>query len=53
MSAEFGIALALITLGSCWASYKLGQLNIIGRYEDYARRRREREVRWEEFDDED
>jgi hypothetical protein len=53
MSAEFGIALAIVTLGSCFASYKLGQLNIIARYEEYARRRREKELRWEEFDDED
>lgn len=51
MSAEFAIALAVITLGSCWASYRLGQQNILARYERYAKRRREREARWEEFED--
>ena len=51
MSAEFGLALALLTLGSCYASYRLGQQNILTRYKDYANRRREREARWQEFKD--
>lgn len=53
MSAEFAIALAVITLGSCFASYRLGQLNIIAQYDKYAKRRREKKARWAEFDEED
>jgi hypothetical protein len=51
MSAEFAIVIALLTLGSCYASYRLGQQNILARYKDYANRRREREARWQEFED--
>jgi hypothetical protein len=53
MSAEFAIALALLIFASNYACYRLGQMNILARYEEYARRRREREARWAEFDDED
>jgi hypothetical protein len=53
MSAEFAIALALLIFASNYACYRLGQMNILARYERYAKRRREREARWAEFDDED
>jgi hypothetical protein len=51
MSATLAIALAGLTLGSCYASYRLGQADILARYKDYANRRREREARWREFED--
>lgn len=51
MSAEFAIALAVLGLGSCYASYRLGQQNILERFRRYSDRRREREARWREFDD--
>lgn len=34
-------------------AYNLGQKSIIDQYEEYARRRREREARWQEFEEED
>lgn len=46
MSAEFAIALALLIFGSNYACYRLGQQNILARYEEYAKRRRERDTRW-------
>ena len=51
MSAEFAIALALLVFASNYACYRLGQQNILARYERYAKRRREREARWQEFED--
>ena len=42
-----------ISFASMFACYRLGQQSIIQRYEEYARKRREREARWAEFDDED
>jgi hypothetical protein len=53
MSAEFGLALAFITLGSCWASYHIGVLEERTRWEKRQSRERERQARWEEFDDQD
>jgi hypothetical protein len=47
MSAEFAIALAVLTLGSCFASYHLGQRNMFTRMRRFEERRR----RWEEFED--
>lgn len=47
MSVGFGLALAVLTLGSCFASYRLGQADILERY----RRRAERKRRWREFED--
>jgi hypothetical protein len=47
MSATFGLALAVLTLGSCYASYRLGQADILARY----RRHDERRRRWREFED--
>ena len=47
MSAEFAIVIAVLTLGSCWASYRLGQSDILERF----RRHDERRRRWEEFED--
>jgi hypothetical protein len=47
VSAEFAIALAVLTLGSCYASYRLGQADIIAKF----RRLNERRRRWEEFED--
>ena len=34
-------------------AYNLGQKSIIDQYEEYARRKRERESRWQEFEEED
>lgn len=42
-----------LSFASMYACYRLGQQSIIQRYEEYARKRREREARWAEFDDED
>ena len=47
MSAEFAIVIAVLTLGSCYASYRLGQADILERF----RRHDERRKRWEEFED--
>lgn len=47
MSATFGLALAVLTLGSCYASYRLGQADILARYRRHAERKR----RWQEFED--
>lgn len=51
MTPEFGITLAVITLGSCVASYWAGRHEESARWQAWLRRRREREMRWEEFDD--
>jgi hypothetical protein len=51
VSAEFAIVLAVLTLGSCYASYRLGQRNILERFRRYSDRRREREARWQELED--
>lgn len=47
MSGWEGIFLAVITLSSCFASYCLGQENIIRRMRDM----REKDRRWREWDD--
>ncbi len=47
VSVEFAILLALLTLGSCYASYRLGQADILSRF----RRHDERRRRWKEFED--
>lgn len=47
VGGEFAIALAVLTLASCYASYRLGQANILARF----RRHDERRRRWEEFED--
>lgn len=47
VSATLAICIALLTLGSCFASYRLGQADIIARF----RRHDERRRRWEEFED--
>lgn len=47
MSAGFAIALAILTLGSCFASYNLGQRNMFIRM----RRFEERRKRWQEWED--
>ena len=53
MSAEFAIAAVLLFFASNYACYRIGQQNILARYDDYAKRRWERDARWAEFDDED
>jgi hypothetical protein len=50
MSASFGIALAILTLGSCLASYHLGQRNMFIRMRDLQERRK-RWAEWEDFED--
>jgi hypothetical protein len=53
MSNELGISLAIVTLASCWASYVLGKWEEKTRWQNMRRREREREARWQEFDDQD
>ena len=53
MSAEFGLTLAVVTILSCWASYIIGQREMLARLRRNEQRRREREKRWSEFYDED
>ena len=48
MSATMAISIALLTLGSCFASYCLGRDSYRNELRDYQERKR----RWEEFDDE-
>ena len=50
MSGWEGIALALITLGSCLASCNLGQRNMYRRMPEMQERRR-RWAEWEDFED--
>ncbi len=50
MSGEFGIALALLTLGSCFASYQIGRWEEKTRWQKMTRRQRERQARWQEFE---
>jgi hypothetical protein len=49
MSATLAISIAVLTLGSCLASYMLGRDSMRQEIKDYQERKR----RWEEFDDED
>jgi hypothetical protein len=49
MSTTLAVSIALLTLGSCFASYKLGREAMRSDIRDFHERRR----RWEEFDDED
>ena len=49
MSVTLAISIALLTLGSCFASYCLGRESMRSDIRDFQERRR----RWEEFDDED
>jgi hypothetical protein len=53
MSNELGISLALVTLASCWSCYVLGKWEEKTRWQNMRRREREREARWQEFDDQD
>ncbi|MFZ9960156.1 MAG: hypothetical protein ACO3GP_07175 [Candidatus Limnocylindrus sp.] len=46
MSATAGLLLALVTLGSCYASYCLGQRDILTRL----RKMQEKSDRWAEWD---
>ena len=50
MSGSFAIALAILTLGSCLASYNLGQRNMYRRMREMQERRR-RWQEWEDFED--
>lgn len=49
MSGWEGIALAIVTLGSCYASYLCGQRNMFIRMRDLQERRR-RWAEWEDFE---
>ena len=49
MSATLAISIAVVTLGSCLASYMLGRDSMRQEIKDYQERKR----RWEEFDDQD
>ena len=49
MSATLAISIAVVTLGSCLASYMIGRDSMRQEFRDFQERRR----RWEEFDDED
>jgi hypothetical protein len=50
MSAGFAIALAILTLGSCLASYLCGQRNMFIRMRRFEERRK-RWAEWEDFED--
>ena len=50
MSAGFAIALAILTLGSCLASYHCGQRNMFIRMRRFEERRK-RWAEWEDFED--
>jgi hypothetical protein len=47
MSATLAISIAVLTLGSCFASYYLGRDSMRQEIKDYQERKR----RWEEFDE--
>ena len=49
MTASFAICLAILSIGSCFACYRLGRESMRQDIRDFQERRR----RWEEFDDED
>ena len=49
MSATLAISIAVVTLGSCLASYMLGRDSMRQEIKDFQERKR----RWEEFDDQD
>jgi hypothetical protein len=49
MSATLAISIAILTLGSCLASYMLGRDSM----RQELRERKERMQRWEEFHDQD
>ena len=49
VSATLAISIAVVTLGSCLASYMLGRDSMRQQMRDFQERKR----RWEEFDDED
>jgi len=49
MTAYFAISLAILSIGSCFASYHIGRESMRQQMRDHHERRR----RWEEFDDED
>jgi hypothetical protein len=49
MSATLAISIAVLTIGSCFASYHVGRESMRRDIRDFQERRR----RWEEFDDED
>jgi hypothetical protein len=53
MSGELGIALAVLTLSSCWASYALGKWEERIKWENIRRRERERRARWVEFEEDE
>lgn len=53
MSASTALWITLLSLGSCYACYRLGQANILHQFRSRDELRRERERRWREFYDYD
>jgi hypothetical protein len=49
MTATFAIVLAVLSIGSCFASYQIGRESMRQEMRDFQERKR----RWEEFNDED
>ena len=49
MTTGFAICLAILSIGSCVACYRLGRESMRQDIRDFQERKR----RWEEFDDED
>lgn len=47
------ISLAIITFISIGLAYRAGQKKILDEFEEHTKRRRERELRWKEFEEED
>lgn len=44
---------ALVGIIGIFVAYRQGQLSILDEWEEYKRKRKEREVRWREFEEED
>lgn len=53
MSETSFIILAIASFIAIAFAYRAGQQKILDQFEEYTRRRRERENRWEEFEEED
>lgn len=51
MSGTFAIALTVLIFASNWACYRLGQMSILEKFRRHHERRKERELRWREFED--
>lgn len=44
---------AIVGIIGIFVAYRQGQLSILDEWEEYKRKRKEREIRWREFEEED